>query len=232
MFAINDKNSILPEIVNTIYVALIALTFATPIGFGTAIFITHFAKNKKWIKLINFSTEILTSVPSILFGMFGYYLFCVFLGFKCSILAGGLTMAICVLPIIIQTTKQSIIDVPTTYEHAALALGASKLKTIIQIVLPCAMSGILTGLILAIGKIIGESAALILTTGTGTKLHSNIFTHIFSSGQTLSLHLYFVAGNASSANALNICFATATILLILTFILNFTTKLLTRQLTK
>lgn len=228
LLSVNDKNSLLPEIINTIYIEVIALALALPIGFSTALYITHFAKNKAFVKLIDFSTEILASIPSILFGMFGYYLFCIFFGLKCSILSGGLTMTICVLPIIIQTTKHAILNVPKTYEYAALALGTSKLKTIFHIIMPCATSGILTGTILAIGKIVGESAALLLTAGTSTKLPSNILNHIFSSGQTLSLHLYFISGNSSTANSINICFATATILMILTFILNCLIKLIAK----
>lgn len=228
-FFSTTPNSILPELINTLYVEILSLLFALPVGIATAIYLTQYEQqsNQVLIKLINFSTEILASIPSILFGMFGYSLFCLKLGLKCSILSGSLTMAVCVLPTIVQTTKHALKSVPKSFKQAALAVGASKLRTIFNIVIPCAAPGILTGIILAAGKIIGESAALILTLGTATTFPKNIFSHMLSSGRTLSLHLYFIAGNSSTANSLNICFAIATILLALNFVLNFFAKFLT-----
>lgn len=232
-FSINNYNSILPELINTIYIEFIALLIAVPAGVATALYLTQYGVTNKFLtKLIDFATEILASVPSILFGMFGYSLFCLILGLKCSILSGGLTMAICVLPTIVQTTKQALISIPSSYQHAAFALGANKLNTIFHIIIPCAAPGILTGIILAIGKIIGESAALLLTTGAGINLPSNFFSHIFSSGQTLSLHLYFLAGNSTRQNSVKICFAIATVLLAITLVLTIIAKTLTKHFSK
>ena len=141
-------------------------------------------------------------------------------------------MAICVLSTIVQTTKQALNSVPKSFQYAALAIGTSRLKTIFKITIPCATSGILTGIILAAGRITGESAALLLTTGAAAKLPVDLFKHIFSSGQTLSLHLYYIAGNSYGSNSTEKCFATATVLLILTFALNLTAKIVTKQFAK
>ncbi len=233
LFSISSPDSILPEILNTLYVEIIALSVAIPVGIGTAIYLTQFTHNKTFVNIVNFANEILVSIPSLLIGMFGYELFCILFGLKCSILAGGLTMAVCVLPIIVQTTTNAILAVPKTFPAAALSLGASNLKTIFGLILPCATPAILTGIILAAGKIIGESAALLLTTGTGTKLpNANFLNHIFSSGRTLSLHLYFIAGNSNKPNYMGICFATATILLVMAFVLNSITKILAKSFAK
>ncbi len=232
LFLINSPNSILPELINTLYVEIVSLIVAIPVGISTAIWLTQFGKPRFLADLIDFSTKILASVPSILFGLFGHSLFCVFFGLKNSIMAGSLTMAVCVLPIFVQTTKEAILNVPKNFQAGALALGASKTKTIFSIVLPCSISGILTAIILAAGKIIGESAALVLTVGSGTKFPQNIFGHVLSSGRTLSLHLFFIAGNSSKANSINVCFATATVLLGLTLILNFCATILTSKFAK
>lgn len=233
LFSISSPDSILPEILNTLYVEIIALSVSVPIGIGTAIYLTQFTHNKTFVNMVNFANEILVSIPSLLIGMFGYELFCIFFGLKCSILAGGLTMAVCVVPIIVQTTTNAILAVPKTFPAAALSLGASNLKTIFGLILPCATPAILTGIILAAGKIIGESAALLLTTGTGTKLPTaNFLNHVFSSGRTLSLHLYFIAGNSNNPNYMGICFATATILLTMAFVLNNMTKILAKSFAK
>lgn len=233
-FSSKTSISILPELINTLYVEILALVFALPVGISTAIYLTQYRKqsNRILIKLINFSTKILASIPSILFGLIGYNLFCLKLGLMCSILSGSLTMALCVLPTIVQTAKNALNSVPESFQQAALAVGASKLRTIFNIVVPCAAPGILTGIILAAGKIVGESAALVLTIGTATTFPKNIFSHMLSSGRTLSLHLYFIAGNSSTSNSMHMCFAIATVLLALTLILNFTAKALTKHFTK
>ena len=229
IFNNNKHNALLPVILNTIYVQLLTLLIAAPIGIATAIYITQYKKRGKIIEFINLITNILASIPSILFGMFGYNILCILLGIPPSILVGCLTLACAILPNIIATTKEALILVPTSYKQGALALGASKFKAIVGLVIPCAMPGILTAIILSAGRIIGESAALLLTVGTSAKMPKGLFKHIFSSGRTLTLHLYFTAGNATSADSVEICFAIATILLILTFILNCLTKLIAKK---
>ena len=219
------QKGILPIIINTIYVEIITLILAAPIGIGSAIYITQYAKNKRIIKCINFSINILASIPSILFGLFGYNIFCVVLGLKPSILVGCLTLTCCILPNIMETSKEAILSVPSSYKNAAFALGAGKLNVIIRLILPSAMPGILTSIILSAGKIMGESAALLLTIGTASKMPSNFLGHVFETGKTLTLDLYYTAGNATKHDSVNICFAIATLLIFLIFILNCLAKL-------
>ena len=219
------QKGILPSIINTFYVVILTLIIATPIGLGTAIYITQYKKQGKLSKFISFSTNILASVPSILIGLFGYSIFCFGFGLGSSILAGCLTVSCCVLPNIIETVKESLLAVPSSYKKAALALGATKFKVIFGLIIPNALPGILTALILSTGKIIGESAALLLTIGAANRLPQNILGHIFNSGQTLTLNLYYTAANANSKNTIGICYAISIILLLISLTLNLLTKL-------
>ena len=219
------QKGILPIIINTIYVEILTLLISTPIGIAAAVYITQYAKSKKFKNLIDFVNGVLSSIPTIILGLFSYNIFCVFLGFKPSILVGCLALNFCVLPNLIKTTKEAILTVPKSYKQAALALGAEKFKVVFGIILPSAIPGILTAIILTAGKIIGESAALLLTVGTAKKMPSSFLGHIFESGKTLTLHLYFCAGNASSKDSFEVCFAIGTILIFLIFILNCLTKL-------
>lgn len=225
----SEQDGILSIIINTLYVEFFTLIFAIPIGVGAAIYLTQYVKQGKLVKVIRFSTETLAGIPSILFGLFGYTVFCVLFGLGSSIIAGCLTMIICVLPGIIRTTEEALLTVPNSYKNGALALGAGKFRTIFQIVLPCAVPGILTSVILAVGRIMGESAAFLLTIGTGTKMPSGLFSHLFASGRTLTLHLYYMSGNGSVPDAMKICFAIATILLVLIFVLNILAKLVAKR---
>lgn len=225
----SENDGILPIIINTLYVEFFTLIFSIPIGIGTAIYLTQYVKQGKFVKLIRFSTETLAGIPSILFGLFGYTIFCVLFGLGSSIIAGCLTVIICVLPVIIRTTEEAFLTVPSSYKHGALALGAGKIRTIFEIVLPCAVPGILTSVILAVGRIMGESAAFLLTIGTGTKMPRELFGHLFASGRTLTLHLYYMSGNGSVPDTMKICFAIATILLILIFVLNVLAKLIAKK---
>lgn len=229
LFSTAEDGGILSIIINTLYVEFFTLLFAIPIGVGAAIYLTQYVKQGKFVKLIRFSTETLAGIPSILFGLFGYTIFCVLFGLGSSIIAGYLTMIICVLPGIIRTTEEALLTVPNSYKNGSLALGAGKFRTIFQIVLPCAIPGILTSVILAVGRIMGESAAFLLTIGTGTKMPKEVFNHIFSSGRTLTLHLYYMSGNGSVPDAMKICFAIATILLVLIFVLNILAKLVAKR---
>ncbi|HJD24392.1 MAG TPA: phosphate ABC transporter permease PstA [Firmicutes bacterium] len=219
---------ILPMIINTLYIVIITLLIVTPVGLSAAIYLTQYAKQGKLVKAIRFTTEVLSGVPSIIFGLFGYTVFCVMLGMGVSILAGCLTMTICILPTIIRTTEESLLAVPDSYKEGALALGAGKLRVVLGIVLPCAMPGVLTALILGMGRIVGESAALIFTSGMSYDMPREFFGHIMQSGRTLTLHLYQTASQATDPNAFHIAYATASVLLILVFLLNRLASLLSR----
>ena len=220
----SEQDGILSIIINTLYVEFFTLIFAIPIGVGAAVYLTQYVKQGKLVKVIRFSTETLAGIPSILLELFGYTVFCVLFGLGSSIIAGCLTMIICVLPGIIRTTEEALLTVPNSYKNGALALGAGKFRTIFQIVLPCAVPGILTSVILAVGRIMGESAAFLLTIGTGTKMPSGFFSHLFASGRTLTLHLYYMSGNGSVPDAMKICFAIAAILLILNILAKLVAK--------
>lgn len=217
----SELRGILPMIINTLYIVAITLLIATPIGISSAIYLTQYARQGKLVRAIRFTTEVLSGIPSIIFGLFGYTIFCVMFRLGTSILAGCLTMSLCILPTIIRTTEESLMAVPDSYKEGAMALGAGKLRVILGIVLPCAIPGVLTAIILAMGRIVGESAALLYTSGMSYMMPKSFFGHIMSSGRTLTLHLYQTAKQASTPDAFRVAFATATVLLILVFLLNF-----------
>ena len=227
-----ELKGILPMIINTLYIVVITLLISAPIGICSAIYLTQYAKQGKLVRAIRFTTEVLSGIPSIIFGLFGYTVFCVLFRLQVSILAGCLTMTICILPTIVRTTEESLIAVPSSYKEGAMALGAGKLRVIMGIVLPCAMPGVLTAVILAVGRIVGESAALLFTSGIGYSMPRGFFRQIMTSGRTLTLHLYQTAREASTPDAMNIAFGTAAVLLILVFILNRLASLLSRMLKK
>lgn len=226
------RNGILPMIINTLYIVVITLLIVTPIGIASAIYLTQYARQGKLVKTIRFTTEVLSGVPSIVFGLFGYTVFCVMMGMGYSILAGCLTMTICILPTIVRTTEESLLAVPESYKEGALALGAGKTRVVLGMVLPCAMPGILTAVILGMGRIVGESAALLFTSGIATNMPDGVLYHVMSSGRTLTLHLYQTATEATDPAAFQIAYATAAVLLILVFILNRLAGLLSRVLRK
>ena len=226
------RNGILPMIINTLYIVVITLLIVTPIGIASAIYLTQYARQGKLVKTIRFTTEVLSGVPSIVFGLFGYTVFCVMMGMGYTILAGCLTMTICILPTIVRTTEESLLAVPESYKEGALALGAGKTRVVLGMVLPCAMPGILTAVILGMGRIVGESAALLFTSGIATNMPDGVLSHVMSSGRTLTLHLYQTATEATDPAAFQIAYATAAVLLILVFILNRLAGLLSRVLRK
>ena len=226
------RNGILPMIINTLYIVVITLLIVTPIGIASAIYLTQYARQGKLVKTIRFTTEVLSGVPSIVFGLFGYTVFCVMMGMGYSILAGCLTMTICILPTIVRTTEESLLAVPESYKEGALALGAGKTRVVLGMVLPCAMPGILTAVILGMGRIVGESAALLFTSGIATNMPDGVLSHVMSGGRTLTLHLYQTATEATDPAAFQIAYATAAVLLILVFILNRLAGLLSRVLRK
>lgn len=228
----DEWKGILPMIINTMYIVVITLLISAPIGISSAIYLTQYAKQGRLVKAIRFTTEILSGIPSIIFGLFGYTVFCILFRLETSILAGCLTMSICILPTIIRTTEESLLAVPGSYKEGAMALGAGKLRVVMGIVLPCAMPGVLTAVILAMGRIVGESAALLFTSGLSYNMPKGFWQQIFASGRTLTLHLYQTAREAASPDAMNIAYGTAAVLLVLVFLLNRLAGLLSRTLRK
>lgn len=217
---------ILPNLMNTLYIILVAMVIVLPLGTGAAIYLTEYATNKKLVKLIEFASEALTGIPSIIFGLAGLVLFSEMFGLKQGILAGGLTLVMMVLPVIIRTTQESLKTVPNTYREGSLAMGASKWHMVRTVVLPNAVDGIVTGCILSIGRIVGESAALLFTAGFGLVLN-DFFTALESSSATLTVALYVYA---SERGETNVAFAIAVILMTLTLILNFSANYAAKKL--
>src|SRR5699024_10725971 len=219
-----ENVSLMPALITTLYVIGGSLLIATPVGIFTAIYLVEYADRTKFIvKVISMATDTLAAVPSIVYGLFGFLFFVTFLGFQFSILAGILTTTIMVLPLIIRSTEEALLSVGMPLRQASFALGAGKLRTIFNVVLPVAMTGILSGVILAIGRIIGESAALIYSLGSSTNLPSTLF----SSVRTLAVHMYVLSSEGFYVNE---AFATAVILLILVLALNGLSTLIGRKL--
>ena len=227
-----NMRGILPMIINTLYIVIITIFISAPIGISSAIYLTQYAKQGRLVKYIRFTTGVLAGIPSIIFGLFGYTIFCTRFNLGTSIIAGSLTMSICILPIIVRTTEESLVSVPYSYKEGAIALGSGKLKVILGLVLPCAMPGILTAIILSMGRIVGESAALLYTSGMAYNMPKSIIRHASTSGRTLTLHLYQNAKQATTEDAFSIAFATAAVLLILIFILNMLANIFSRYLKK
>ena len=215
------------NIVNTLYIISITLLIAAPAGIGSAIYLNEYAKPGKLVRLIEFTTETLAGIPSILFGLFGMVFFGTTLGLGYSILTGSLTLTLMILPLITRNTQEALKTVPESYRNGALGLGTTKWYMIRTILLPSAMPGIITGIILAVGRIVGESAALLFTAGSGYYLPQSgqLFHKIFESGGTLSVQLYL----SMSKGQYDIAFGIAAVLLMIVLIINFMTKLLTRN---
>ena len=217
---------ILPNLANTVYIIIVAMVIALPLGVGAAIYLTEYASNRHLTALIEFAAETLTGIPSILFGLVGMLLFVQKLGLGAGILAGGLTLVMMILPTIVRTTQESLKTVPQAYREGALALGAGKWRMIRTVVLPSAVDGIVTGCILAIGRITGESAALLFTAGFGLKLNG-FLESLNASSATLTVALYVYA---SEQGKIDVAFAIALILLALTLIINLGANLAGKRL--
>ncbi len=224
---IRDTIGILPNLLNTLYVILLTLVIALPLGVGAAVYLTEYATSKRFIAVVEFTTETLAGIPSIIYGLVGMLVFVQVLGFGTSLLSGSLTLVIMTLPTIIRTTQESLKTVPAGYREGALGLGATKWYMIRTIVLPSSISGIITGCILAIGRIVGESAALLFTAGSATIIASNILEAYSRGGGTLSVALYIYA---SERGEFEVAFAIAAILLILVFLINMATRLVQKTL--
>ena len=225
--AINDTIGILPNILNTLYIILFTLVIALPIGVGAAVYLTEYATNRRLISIVEFATETLAGIPSIIYGLVGMLFFAQMLGFKTSLLSGGCTLVIMILPTIIRTTQESLKTVPASYREGALGLGATKWYMIRTIILPSSLNGIITGCILSIGRIVGESAALLFTAGVGTVVAGNIIKAFSRSGGTLSVALYMYV---SERGEFVVGFAIAAILMILVLCINGAAKLAGKKL--
>lgn len=209
-----DNVSMLPSIINTVIMIAVALIIAVPIGVFSAVYLTEYAKKgNRLVRVIRMMAETLTGIPSIVYGLFGMLFFVTALHFSYSLLAGTLTVAIMVLPTVLRTTEEALIAVPQSFREGSFGLGAGKLRTVFRIVLPSAVPGILSGVILATGRIAGETAALIYTAGTVAELPNNLL----SSGRTLAVHMYVLSNEGLHTDQ---AFATAVILVVMVLIIN------------
>ena len=229
---INDTIGILPNIVNTVYLVVVTLLITLPLGVGAAVYLTEYAKNRRLVAAIEFATETLTGIPSIIFGLVGMLFFCQLLGLQASLLAGALTLVIVTIPTIIRTTQESLKTVPQSYREASLGLGSGKWHMIRTVVLPSSVDGIVTGCILSVGRIVGESAALLFTAGMGMSLNSffsSVENFIHSSGASLTVALYVYARERAE---FDVAFAIAAILMLLTLVINLAASLVGKKLKK
>lgn len=221
-----ENVSMMPAIVNTLSITAIALMIAVPLGVFSAIYLVEYAKRgNKLVRVVRITTETLSGIPSIVYGLFGYLMFVVAFNWSYSIMAGTLTLAIMILPLIMRTTEEALKGVPDAYREGSFGLGAGKLRTVFRIILPAAMPGILSGVILGIGRIVGETAALIYTAGTVT----GIADGLFSSGRTLSVHMYALLSEGLYKEQ---AYATAVVLLIMVIIINGLSGIIARKMTK
>lgn len=210
----SENVSLLPALINTIFMTLLSLLFAVPVGIGAAVYLTEYAKRgNKLVVLVGMTAETLSGIPSIVYGLFGALFFVKYVGLGLSLLSGALTLSIMILPLIMRTTEEALRAVPDSYREGSFGLGAGKLRTVFKIVLPSAVPGILSGVILGIGRIVGESAALIFTAGTVAEPVSSVL----DSARTLSVHMYAISGEGLYIDQ---TYATAVVLLVVVIIIN------------
>ena len=223
----NSENaSLMPALINTVIMTLLSLLLAVPIGIFSAIFLAEYAgKGNKFVDIIRLTTETLSGIPSIVYGLFGMLFFVSTCHWGFSLLAGAFTVAIMILPLIMRTTEEALLSVPDSYREGSFGLGAGKLRTVFYIVLPSAVPGILAGVILAIGRIVGETAALIYTAGSVAQVPSSVL----GSGRTLAVHMYLLA---SEGLYMDQAYATAVILLVLVVVINTLSGIVAKRLTK
>lgn len=221
-----DNVSMMPSIINTVIVVLMTLLIAGPIGIFSAIYLVEYAKRgSKLVKIILLTTETLSGIPSIVYGLFGSLMFVLSMGMGLSVLAGSLTLAIMVLPTIMRTTQEALVAVPDSYREGSFGLGAGKLRTIFRIILPSAVPGIMSGIVLSMGRIVGETAALIYTSGTVAK----VCTDVFAPGSTLAVHMYRLMSEGLYTE--QAC-AVAVVLLVFVIVMNSLSSYLGRKLVK
>lgn len=224
-YSASGNGGILPMIMTTVYMVLVSILVATPIGILAAVYLQEYAKQGKLVRVIRFATECLAGIPSIVYGLFGGIFFVVALKLQYSILSGGLTVAIIILPTIIRSTEEALKTVPDGYREASLALGSTKFQTLYKVVLPSAISGILSGVILSVGRVVGESAAILLTAGTVAQMPGGIF----DSARNLTVHAYLLTkekGDIASAASIGI------VLIFIVLFLNTVAKFVAKKLNK
>ena len=222
----SENASLMPALINTVIMTVLSLLIAVPFGVFSAIFLVEYAKRgNKFVEVIRLTTETLQGIPSIVYGLFGMLFFVSTCGWGFSILAGAFTLAIMVLPLIMRSTEEALKAVPDSYREGSFGLGAGKLRTVFRIVLPSAVPGILAGVILAIGRIVGETAALIYTSGTVAQIPKSVF----NSGRTLAVHMYNLA---SEGLYMDQAYATAVILLVLVVSINTVSSVIAKRITK
>lgn len=210
----SENVSMMPAIINTITMTLLTLVIAVPLGIGAAIYLVEYAKKgNKLVKIIRMTAETLSGIPSIVYGLFGFLMFNITLGWSYSMLGGAVTLAIMILPLIMRTTEEALIAVPDSFREGSFGLGAGRLRTVFKIILPSAMPGILAGVILAVGRIVGETAALIYTAGTVAGIPENVM----GSGRTLSIHMYALLNEGFYTEQ---AYATAVVLLVMVIGIN------------
>lgn len=217
LFAVSytsENVSLLPALINTLFMMLLSLLFAVPVGIGAAVYLAEYARRgNRLVRIVGITAETLSGIPSIVYGLFGSLFFVKYLGLGLSLLSGALTLSIMILPLIMRTTEEALRGVPDSYREGSFGLGAGKLRTVFSVVLPSAVPGILSGVILGTGRIVGESAALIFTAGTVAE----IATSLFSSARTLSVHMYSISGEGLYINQ---TYATAVVLLAVVVLIN------------
>ena len=219
-----DNMSMMPAIVSTVYMTVLSLVMAVPVGIFSAIYLVEYSRRgSRLVKVVRTTTETLQGIPSIVYGLFGYILFVITLGWSYSLIAGAVTLAIMILPLIMRTTEEALMSVPDSYREGSFGLGAGKLYTVFKLILPCAVPGILAGVILAIGRIVGESAALIFTAGTVAQVPGSLF----DSARTLSVHMYALLSEGLYTDE---AYATAVVLLILVIIINALSGMVAKKL--
>lgn len=221
-----ENASVTPAIVNTVVITLLSLLFAAPLGIFSAVYLVEYAKKKsRFIEVIRITTVTLAGIPSIIYGLFGMLFFVINCGFGFSLLSGSLTLTIMILPLIIRTTEEALLSVPDIYREGSYGLGAGKLRTIFHIVLPAAVPGILAGIILSVGRIVGETAALVYTAGTVAQLPSSVM----GSGRSLAIHMFTLANEGLYMDQ---AYATAVILLLLVVFINCLSYYLAKKLVR
>lgn len=218
-----ENVSMMPAIINTLMITVLSLLFALPVGICSAIYLVEYAKRgNKLVTIVRLTTETLSGIPSIVYGLFGYLFFNIFLGWSYTILGGALTLAIMILPLIMRTTEEALMSVPDLYREGSFGLGAGKLRTVFRIVLPSAMPGILAGVILAVGRIVGETAALLYPAGTAAEVARGLM----SSGRTLAVHMYALLNEGLYMEQ---AYATAVVLLVVVVAINALSGLIAKK---
>lgn len=219
----SENASMLPSIINTLIIVILSLVIAVPLGIFSAIYLVEYAKRgNKFVKIIRLTTETLSGIPSIVYGLFGALFFVTALKWGYSLLAGALTLSIMILPLIMRTTEEALKSVPDSFREGSFGLGAGKLRTVFRVVLPSAIPGILSGVILATGRIVGETAALIYTAGTAPQIAGSLF----DSGRTLAVHMYSLSREGLHVDQ---SYATAVVLLVIVLLMNSLSSIIARK---